>query len=175
MQAVAHVRCFQQFHPPPPKPDWKAERMKAEQKHKGQAADDTGEGAEAPSKGSAEADEDNDPAATNADAAAAAAAGSPDGADAAGGSWAALQQQQQQPSAGLANGKPDNSGSLVDRPEHDSGRAGANSIAAAVSDSKLAGSMGGLPPLENGTSLQMRTLPPIRTIFIAEEPSSEAE
>jgi hypothetical protein len=146
-QAVAHVRCYQQFHPPPPKADNKEEqrrKRKAEQKHKDDQAEAAKrEGADIAAQGSSK-----EAASVGAEAgtpSTPAASAPPDGLEAASGVGAdGKGQLLAMPK--LANGEQngDADGSTAQQPAAGNSKKEDASMQAAKTDSELADSMGGL-------------------------------
>ncbi len=202
-QAVAHVRCHQQFHPPPPKPDRKAGgRMVKLAKA---AVPGGGEPAAA---GAAAAGGQHDTLsggglASTADSEAAGGLATIADSEAAGGtpvdkpaaqlngvarrgSAASPASGGSEPAGGSGGDDGGGSGAAAVSASATAAAGGggsgggdeaaerAASTAAAVSDSKIADAMGGLPPLVSGGSLQAKQLPPIRCVSNAEEVASEA-
>lgn len=214
-QAVAHVRCHQQFHPPAPKPDKKAGGRRASKAEKSEKRME--------SEQRAAADAENTAAAlvgppAGGDAASAAAGGdggglgglatitdSEAGADAVNSVADATARLDSAARTGSAAGSPslgggDSGGGGATGSKAASASGAADSVSkaaaagggardggggilgdqngdteAAVSDSRMADAMGGLPPLVSGASLEGKQLPHIRCVSnAAEETASEA-
>lgn len=131
------MRCFQHFHPPPPKPDRKVEKLRKQASERAGKQKAVAAGEDSKNGGA-------DAAAGDASVTAADSSGAT---DAPGDSTAANKQAAvHQRLSALEDAKQGDGSKSAMVPEPDGSKPNADSIAAAVSDSKLAGAMGGRHP-----------------------------